>query len=118
MQFIFNACGNRFYKERRQRRKDFSSKLCVQTGSGAHPALYTMGTGCLSPGVKRGRGVTLNIHPQLVPKSRMSRSYTPSLPCAAVACNETALPLAFCRKKWTSDQPVAEASTYTGQHKI
>jgi hypothetical protein len=25
--------------------KDFSSSLCVQTGSGAHPASYTMGTG-------------------------------------------------------------------------
>jgi hypothetical protein len=29
----------------RQRRKDFSSILCVQTGSGAHPASCTMGTG-------------------------------------------------------------------------
>jgi hypothetical protein len=35
--------------------KDFSSSLCVQTGSGAHPASCTMGTGGLSPGVKRGR---------------------------------------------------------------
>jgi hypothetical protein len=26
------------------KRKDFSSNLCVQTGSGAHPASYTMGT--------------------------------------------------------------------------
>jgi hypothetical protein len=25
--------------------QDFSSTLCVQTGSGAHPASYTMGTG-------------------------------------------------------------------------
>jgi hypothetical protein len=25
--------------------EDFSSNLCVQTGSGAHPASYTMGTG-------------------------------------------------------------------------
>jgi hypothetical protein len=25
--------------------KDFSSSLCVQTSSGAHPASYTMGTG-------------------------------------------------------------------------
>jgi hypothetical protein len=29
----------------RQRRKDFSSSLCVQTRSGAHPASCTMGTG-------------------------------------------------------------------------
>jgi hypothetical protein len=26
---------------------------CFQTGSGAHPASYPMGTGALSPGVKR-----------------------------------------------------------------
>jgi hypothetical protein len=25
--------------------EDFSSSLCVQTGSGAHPAFYLMGTG-------------------------------------------------------------------------
>jgi hypothetical protein len=48
---------------------DFSSSLCVQTGSGAHPASCTMGTGRLSPGVKRGRGVTLTAHPHLVPRS-------------------------------------------------
>jgi hypothetical protein len=36
--------------------KDFSSSLCVQTGSGAHPASCTMGTGVLSPGVKARPG--------------------------------------------------------------
>jgi hypothetical protein len=30
--------------------KDFSSSLCVQTGSGAHPASCTMGTGGPFPG--------------------------------------------------------------------
>jgi hypothetical protein len=35
--------------------KYFSSVLCVQTGSGAHPASCPMGTGVLSPGVKSGR---------------------------------------------------------------
>ena len=34
----------------------------VQTGPGAHPASFTMGTGSF-PGVKSGRGVTLNPHP-------------------------------------------------------
>jgi hypothetical protein len=43
--------------------KDFSSSLCVQTGSGAHPASYTMGTGGPFPGAKRGRGVTLTTPP-------------------------------------------------------
>jgi hypothetical protein len=37
----------------------------VQTGPGAHPASCTMGTGSF-PGVKSGRGVTLNPHPLLV----------------------------------------------------
>jgi hypothetical protein len=32
--------------------KDFSSSLCVQTGSGAHPASCTMGTACPFPGGK------------------------------------------------------------------
>jgi hypothetical protein len=32
--------------------KDFSSTLCVQTGSGAHPASCTMGTGGSFPGGK------------------------------------------------------------------
>jgi hypothetical protein len=36
---------------------DFSSSLCVQTGSGAHPASCAMGTGGLFPGgkVRQGR---------------------------------------------------------------
>jgi hypothetical protein len=44
-------------------KKDISSSLCVQTDSGAHPASYTVGTGSLFPGAKRGRGVTLTTHP-------------------------------------------------------
>jgi hypothetical protein len=44
--------------------EDFSSSLCVQAGSGAHPASYPMGTGDPFPGgLKRGRGVTLTTHP-------------------------------------------------------
>jgi hypothetical protein len=49
--------------------KDFSSSLCVQTGSEAHPASYPMGTGSYFPGLKRSRGVTLTTHPHLVPRS-------------------------------------------------
>jgi hypothetical protein len=36
--------------------KDFSSNLCVQTGSGAHPASCTMGTGGPFPGGKSAAG--------------------------------------------------------------
>jgi hypothetical protein len=46
---------------------DSSSSLCVQTGSGAHPVQWVPGV--LSPGVKRGRGVTLTTHPHLEPRS-------------------------------------------------
>jgi hypothetical protein len=41
----------------------------VQTGTGAHPACCTMGTGPF-PGVESGRGVTLTPHPLLVPRSK------------------------------------------------
>jgi hypothetical protein len=64
--------------------RDFSSNLCVQTGFGAHPVSCTMGTGVLSAGVKRGRGLLLTAHPHLVPRSWMSRSYTSSPPCASI----------------------------------
>jgi hypothetical protein len=47
--------------------------------------------GVLSPGIKRGRGVTLTTHPHLVPRSWMSRSYTPLPPSASMTCNGTSL---------------------------
>jgi len=51
--------------------REFSAP--VQTGPGAHPASCTMGTWSF-PGVKSGRGVTLTLHPVLVPWSRKSRA--------------------------------------------
>jgi hypothetical protein len=36
--------------------EDFSSNLCVQAGSGAHPASYTVGTGGTFPGDKERPG--------------------------------------------------------------
>jgi hypothetical protein len=36
--------------------KDFSPSLCVQTGSGAHPASCTMDTGGPFPGANAGPG--------------------------------------------------------------
>jgi hypothetical protein len=56
-----------------------------------------MGTGVLSQGLKRGRGVTLTTHPHLIPRSRMSRSYTSSTPSPSVACSGTALAI---QKTW------------------
>jgi hypothetical protein len=75
----------------RQGQNDFSSILCVQTSSGAHPASYPMGTGGPLPGVKRGRGVMLTTHFHLVPRLRMSRSYTSSPSRASMAWSGTAL---------------------------
>jgi hypothetical protein len=42
--------------DHRQRREIFSSILCVQTGSGAHPASCTVGTGGSFPGGKARPG--------------------------------------------------------------
>jgi hypothetical protein len=47
--------------------------------------------GVLSPGLKRGRGVTLSTYVHLVLRSRMSKSYTSSPPSAFVSCSGTAL---------------------------
>jgi hypothetical protein len=49
---------------------NFSSSLCVQTSSEA------LDTGGEFRVVKRSHGVTLTTHSLLVPRSRMSRSYT------------------------------------------
>jgi hypothetical protein len=62
--------------------KDFCPSLCVQTGSEAHPASYLTVTVVLSPGVKRGRGVTLASHSHLVPRSRIGKTCTSSPPHA------------------------------------
>jgi hypothetical protein len=57
--------------------KDFSSILCVQTGSGAHPASCTMGTGGPFPGGKSAAGAWC---------------WPPLPPSASMACSGTALP--------------------------
>jgi hypothetical protein len=58
--------------------KDFSSNLCVQTSSEAHPASYRIGIGGHFPGIKRGRGVRLTTQSHLALRSRMSRIYASS----------------------------------------
>jgi len=82
------------------------ANLCVQTSSGAHSACCPMGTGGPFPGVKRVRDVTLTTHHHLVPRSRISRSYTSSSPSAFTACSGTpliklvAIPtILFCSKR-------------------
>jgi hypothetical protein len=79
----------------RQRREDFSSSLCVQTGFGPTQPSVQWVPGVSSLGLKRGRGVTLATHPHLMPRLRMSRSYTPLHPSAFVACSWIALAFSF-----------------------
>jgi hypothetical protein len=69
----------------RQRRKNFSSSLCVQTGSVPTQPPVQRVPGFFSPRIKRGRGVTLTTNPHLVSRSWMSRSYTSSSPCATIS---------------------------------
>jgi hypothetical protein len=63
---------------------NFSSSLCVQTGSEAHPASCIMGTGGPIPGGKARPGRDADRLPHLVPRSSMSRSYASSPPCASI----------------------------------
>jgi hypothetical protein len=60
--------------------RDFSSNLCVQTGSGSHPAPCKMGTGGPYLGGKARPGRDADHSPNLVPRSWMSRNYTSSPP--------------------------------------
>jgi hypothetical protein len=72
--------------------KGFTSSLSVQTGSGANPDSCTMGTGGGPfPRAKARPGLDGDHSPHVVPRSRMSRSYTLSPPSASVACSGTAL---------------------------
>jgi hypothetical protein len=79
------------------RGKDFTTSLCVQTSSKAHPASYPMGTGNPVSGGKRGRSVTLTTHIHLVPRSRMSRSYNSSHPWSLHGSSGTVLLLPYQR---------------------
>jgi hypothetical protein len=70
----------------RQTRNNFSSNLCVQTGSGANPAFCTMGTRGPFPGGKARPERDADNLSHLMPRSLMSRSYTlsPQAPATRV----------------------------------
>jgi hypothetical protein len=71
--------GSSVNTDRTTGRSGFDS-LCVQTGSGAHPASCTMGTRGPFSGSKAPPGLDAYHSPHLVLRSRMSRSYTSSSP--------------------------------------
>jgi hypothetical protein len=71
--------------------KEFSSSLCVQTGSEAHPTSCTIGTVGAFLGGKERPGHDAVHSPHLVARTIMSRSYTLSTPSASMACSGTAL---------------------------
>jgi hypothetical protein len=66
---------------------DFSPDLCVQTGSGAHPASYPLGPVDPFPGGNAGSGRDADHSPHVMPKSRMSRSCTSPQQSASMACS-------------------------------
>jgi hypothetical protein len=82
---------DRAIKVRSPAEADFSSNLCVQTGSGANPASCTMGTGVLSPGGKVRPERDADHSPPPVPTSWMSRSYISSPPEPPYVCCGSAL---------------------------
>jgi hypothetical protein len=78
----------------RQRRKDSSSSLCVQTGSGAHRASCTMGTGGPFPGAKARPARDVDHSPHQCRDQEWARAISPLPPSASIACSGTAL--TFC----------------------
>jgi hypothetical protein len=81
--------------------KDFSSSLCVQSSSEAHPASYPMGTGGPFPGVKRGWRVALTTHPYLLLKFRINKNYNFSHSWRLHGSSGAALLLSFKNRIFT-----------------
>jgi hypothetical protein len=88
--------------------RDFSSSLCVQTGSEAHPVSCTMGTGGPYHGPKARPGRDADHSPHLLPSSWMSRSYTYS--------PSPAPPQVWCALAFTI--PVFERCRFAPNHRV
>jgi hypothetical protein len=67
--------------------EDFSSSLCVQTGSGAHPASCTMGAGGSFPGGKARPGRDADNSPPSRAKGK--KTGVPLTQSASLACSGT-----------------------------
>jgi hypothetical protein len=84
-EFIVYGCNvllhSRKYNIEEASRKDFMRCFIMELFCSIYLIfLVQFCTGGSFPGVKRGRGVTLTTHPHLVPRLRMSKSYTSSPP--------------------------------------
>jgi hypothetical protein len=100
--------------------KDFYSSLCVQTGSGAHPASCPMGTGESFPGGKARPERDADHSPHLVPSSRTGSSYISSPLSACITSSGTSL-LTFlpCKRKiYRELYVISNVPFIRGQYKI
>jgi hypothetical protein len=76
--------------------KEFSSSLCVQTGSGAHPASCRMGTGSPFPGGKSAAAAwRWPLNPIWCRGREWVRAIPHLPPSASMACSGTALPFFY-----------------------
>jgi hypothetical protein len=92
---IHSSCGVRSPAEA----KDFSSSLCVETSSGAHPASCSMGTGGPFPGAEVRPGHDADLSLPSSAESRMSRGYILS-PLAPSWRSGAALLLLYLHIQW------------------
>jgi hypothetical protein len=69
---------DKHFNKKRQRIFPLASASRPALGPTQPPVQWVPGV--LSPGLKPGQGVMLTTHPHLVPRLRMSRSYTSSHP--------------------------------------
>jgi hypothetical protein len=88
--------------------KDFSSSLCVQTGSGAHPASCTMGTAGPFPGAKARPRRDADHSPLSSAEVVNEEPYLLSPPSASMACRGTALPFFTHTKSLRTPNVVVE----------
>jgi hypothetical protein len=73
--------------------ENFSNSFCVQTGSGAHPASYTVGTGASFPRGKARPGRDANhTPPSIVEVKKDLELHLLSPKVHSMACNGTTLP--------------------------
>jgi hypothetical protein len=71
--------------------EDVPSSLCVQTGSGAHPASCTMGSRVIFPGVKARPGRDADHSPPSSAEVKKVGAIPPLPTSASMVCSGTAL---------------------------